>query len=155
MKRGLQVFRWLLVFLLVFSVSGLPTATAKQPEGKGNSSHKGGGKANKHGGKDDGVDIGDIAGGALVSAGISALQAKGIARDLGLVNYGALPPGIQKNLARGKPLPPGIAKKMVPGGMLSRLPVHPGYEWRIAGRDLILVGAATSVIADVLKDVFD
>ena len=24
----------------------------------------------------------------------------------------ALPPGIQKNLARGKPLPPGIAKKL-------------------------------------------
>lgn len=155
MKRGLQVFRWLLVFLLVFSVSGLPTATAKQPEGKGNSSHKGGGKGNKQGGSDGSIEVGDIAAGALVTSGISALQARGIASDLGLINYSALPPGIQKNLARGKPLPPGIAKKMVPGGMLTRLPVHPGYEWRIAGRDLVLVSTATSVIADVLKGVFD
>jgi hypothetical protein len=33
--------------------------------------------------------------------------------DRGYWNPGpALPPGIQKNLARGKPLPPGIAKKL-------------------------------------------
>lgn len=59
------------------------------------------------------------------------------------------------NLARGKPLPPGIAKKMVPGSLLGRLPRHPGYEWRIAGTDLILISVATAVIADILYDVFD
>ena len=32
---------------------------------------------------------------------------------------------------------------MVPGAMLARLPVHPGYEWRVAGSDLILVAIAT------------
>ncbi len=33
----------------------------------------------------------------------------------------ALPPGIQKNLARGKPLPPGIAKRL-DGRLVQQLP---------------------------------
>src|SRR5687767_6483057 len=32
----------------------------------------------------------------------------------------ALPPGIAKNLARGKPLPPGIAKRAVPPALLAQ-----------------------------------
>jgi Ni/Co efflux regulator RcnB len=44
---------------------------------------------------------------------------------------------------------------MVPGPMLARLPVHPGYEWRVAGSDLILVAIATAVVADVLTGVFN
>ena len=66
-----------------------------------------------------------------------------------------LPPGIRKNLARGKPLPPGIAKKMVPGPMLRELPAYSGYEWRVYGSDLVLVALATGVVADVLAGVFD
>lgn len=68
--------------------------------------------------------------------------------------YESLPPGIQKNLARGKPLPPGIAKKVVPGPLLRELPVYPGYEWRVYGTDLILIGIATNVIQQVLAGVF-
>jgi len=67
----------------------------------------------------------------------------------------ALPPGIRKNLARGKPLPPGIAKRNLPTPYLSRLPAYDGYDWTMAGRDLVLVQAATGVVADVLADVFD
>jgi Ni/Co efflux regulator RcnB len=33
--------------------------------------------------------------------------------------------------------------------------VHPGYEWRVAGSDLILVAIATAVVADVLTGVFN
>ena len=158
MRIGTQLFRLLLVALLIFAVSGLPVAEAKQPDNKGNSSHKGGG--NKNNGKgnssvskgnNNDVDLADV----LVTAGITLLDARNIALGQGLTNYSALPPGIQKNLMRGKPLPPGIAKKMVPGGMLSKLPVHPGYEWRVAGRDLILVSIATGMLADVLSGVFD
>lgn len=98
---------------------------------------------------------GDALLGDLVYAGISAALAREYALDYGFGGYSALPPGIRKNLARGKPLPPGIAKKMVPGSMLGRLPRHPGYEWRIAGTDLILVSVATAVVADILYDVFD
>lgn len=90
----------------------------------------------------------------LVYAGITAALAREYALDFGFGGYSSLPPGIRKNLARGKPLPPGIAKKMVPGSLLGRLPRHPGYEWRIAGTDLILISVATAVIADILYDVF-
>jgi hypothetical protein len=44
---------------------------------------------------------------------------------------------------------------MVPGQMLARLPAYPGYEWRVAGSDLVLVAVATAVVADILIDVFD
>ena len=86
--------------------------------------------------------------------GITMAEARRLALDYRYTGYKSLPPGIQKNLARGKPLPPGIAKKMVPSRMLSRLPRHAGYEWRIAGTDLILVAIATNVVADVLSGVF-
>ena len=66
----------------------------------------------------------------------------------------ALPPGIQKNLARGKPLPPGIAKKL-DGRLVGRLPHYDGYEWQQAGTDLILVALATGLIYEVLNGAFD
>lgn len=66
----------------------------------------------------------------------------------------ALPPGIQKKLARGKPLPPGIAKKL-DGRMLGRLPRYDGYEWQQAGTDLILVTLATGIIYEVLQGALD
>ena len=91
----------------------------------------------------------------LARAGISLEAARRLALGGGYIGYKPLPPGIAKNLARGKPLPPGIAKRMVPGGMLPQLPKHPGYEWRVLGSDLVLIDAATSVIADVLQDVFE
>ncbi|MDX9668240.1 anti-virulence regulator CigR family protein [Pseudomonas sp. P5_152] len=66
----------------------------------------------------------------------------------------ALPPGIQKNLARGKPLPPGIAKKL-DGRLVGHLPHYDGYEWQQAGTDLILVALATGLIYEVLTGAFD
>lgn len=66
----------------------------------------------------------------------------------------ALPPGIQKNLARGKPLPPGIAKKL-DGRLLGHLPHYDGYEWLQAGADLILVAVATGIIYEVLNGALD
>ncbi|WP_394061746.1 anti-virulence regulator CigR family protein [Alcaligenes sp. WGS1538] len=98
---------------------------------------------------------GQAATGDLVYAGITAALAREYAVDYGLGGYSALPPGIRMNLARGKPLPPGIAKRAVPGSLLGRLPSYPGYEWRIAGTDLILISLSTALIADVLYDVFD
>ncbi|OVZ60068.1 hypothetical protein CDO44_10360 [Pigmentiphaga sp. NML080357] len=125
-------------------------------KGRGNNDHGGGKQGGKHADKGGGRQggRGDAAGGDLIRAGITIATARGYAADYRAVGYDPLPPGIRKNLARGKPLPPGIAKKMVPSGMLARLPVYPGYEWRIAGTDLILVSLATLVVADVLADVF-
>lgn len=66
----------------------------------------------------------------------------------------SLPPGITKNLARGKPLPPGIAKNF-DGRVASQLPRYDGYEWKQAGTDVILVAIATGIVYEVLRNVLD
>jgi Ni/Co efflux regulator RcnB len=63
-----------------------------------------------------------------------------------------LPPGIRKNLARGKPLPPGIAKKMNPD-FARQLPNYQGYEWRQVGTDAALVNITTGIVRELLRDV--
>ena len=64
----------------------------------------------------------------------------------------ALPPGIQKNLKRGKPMPPGIAKRFPPDALRSSLSIPPQYEVIEVGWDVFLVEVATGVIHDVLMD---
>jgi Ni/Co efflux regulator RcnB len=62
----------------------------------------------------------------------------------------ALPPGIARNLARGKPLPPGIAKRSLPPDLLARLPRYDGYNYYMVGSDVVLVAIATGIILDIL-----
>ena len=66
----------------------------------------------------------------------------------------SLPPGIAKNLRRGKPLPPGIAKQGLPTGLIELLPRAPkGFERiEVAGK-VLLVEIATQIIHDVLEDI--
>lgn len=64
----------------------------------------------------------------------------------------ALPPGIRKNLARGKPLPPGIAKKLDPG-FARQLPNYQGYEWQQVGSDAALINVTTGIVREILSDV--
>lgn len=150
--------------LLALALSGilitsLP-AIAAPPEGKGkgnpnkehkqDQSHKRDHKTGAKSGNKQDRNTAD----ALISAAIGFDAARRLAVSNSFTGYGALPPGIRKNLARGKPLPPGIAKKMVPGPMLSQLPRYDGYEWRVYGSDLVLVATATAIIADVFFDVF-
>jgi len=66
----------------------------------------------------------------------------------------SLPPGIRKNLARGKPLPPGIAKRF-DNRLLGQLPHYEGYEWRQVGTDVVLVTLATGLIYEILQNVLD
>lgn len=91
----------------------------------------------------------------LIRVSIGSGEVRQIARELQLGGYSSLPPGIRKNLARGKPLPPGIAKRLAPDPLRARLPVYEGYEWRVAGTDLLLVAVATAVIAEVFSGVFE
>ena len=65
----------------------------------------------------------------------------------------ALPPGIRRRLARGKPLPPGIAKKFVPTELRSRVKLPAGFEIVEVGLDVFLVEVATNIVHDVLMDV--
>ena len=67
---------------------------------------------------------------------------------------GGLPPGIARNLERGKPLPPGIAKQYLPNDVIVVLPrLEGGLEYVVAAGKLLLVEAATQVVRDVLIDV--
>ena len=74
-------------------------------------------------------------------------------RDL-LAPVSSLPPGIQKNLARGKPLPPGIAKNF-DSRLNARLPHYDGYEWKQIGTDVVLVAVATGIVYEILRNVLD
>jgi Ni/Co efflux regulator RcnB len=134
----------LVLMLAALLIAALP-ASAAPPEGKGKGNPHKVQKQNKEARKDHGPGVkhdryreGDTAE-ALISAVIGFDAARRLALDNRYTGYSALPPGIRKNLARGKPIPPGIA----------------GYEWAVYGSDLVLVATATAVIADVLFDVFD
>ncbi|CAI0724368.1 anti-virulence regulator CigR family protein [Serratia proteamaculans] len=147
-----------LALIVSLGLSSAPALADKGGNGNGNSGNHGNsgnngnhGNNGKHGNKAKGND-GDQ---GLVSVSISRDRARSLARNYGLTGYGSLPPGIAKNLARGKPLPPGIAKKMVPSSMLRDLPYYPGYEWRIAGDDLVLVALSTALVASVINGVFN
>lgn len=87
--------------------------------------------------------------------GISVAEARRLAVANGLTGYKPLPPGIAKNLARGKPLPPGIARTRMPADMMNALPQIEGHEWRISGRDLVLIAIGTLVVVEILENVFE
>jgi hypothetical protein len=86
---------------------------------------------------------------------VSMQHARQWAHDSGLSGYKALPPGMAKRLARGKPLPAGIDRRPVPPEMLRHLPAEPGREWRIVGDNLVQVVVSTSVVTAVLQGVFN
>ncbi|MHC4393710.1 MAG: anti-virulence regulator CigR family protein [Planctomycetota bacterium] len=92
---------------------------------------------------------------AVASAGVTAAVARRFARDKKVKKNKDVPPDVRKNLKEGKPLPKGLEAREVPAALRNELTVHEGYEWRIAGSDLILVSKDDQVVADVLEDVFE
>lgn len=151
MYKSIRISHFFL--MLIFLVPLLHhVAMADPPPGRGNPNNHGHNKGGWNYGapQNDSVYVENN----FIAAGITVLAARDLAINTGLSGYKPLPPGVAKNLARGKPLPPGIAKQYVPASMLGRLPQHPGYEWRVVGTDLVLVGIQTAIVADVLADVF-
>ena len=65
-----------------------------------------------------------------------------------------LPPGIAKNVARGKPLPPGIAKKALPADLVRTLGSRRGVDitFSIVGDRVVAVRAGN--VIDLLDAVF-
>lgn len=61
------------------------------------------------------------------------------------------PPGI--HLVRGRPLPHGYYGERLDNRALSRLPYYPGYEWRRAGGDIVLIAVGSGVVYEVLDGV--
>jgi hypothetical protein len=66
----------------------------------------------------------------------------------------ALPPGIVRKLARGKPLPPGIAKRSLPRDLVATLPTRDGFEITIFGDRIVLL-EASGLVVDILQEIFD
>lgn len=142
-----------LALIASLGLSSAPALADKGGNGNGNGNgHGNNGNHDNKGNKDKGDYRNDD---NLVSVSLARDRARSLAHNYGLTGYSSLPPGIAKNLARGKPLPPGIAKKVVPYSMLRELPQYPGYEWRIAGDDLVLVALSTAIVAFVINGVFD
>lgn len=142
---------------LLLTPLALP-ALANPPEGRGHG--KGRNKHEERNDRDERADGTSVSvrgdAGGLVSVNISVGDARLWVREAGVrERYADLPPGIRKNLARGKPLPPGIAKRLPPPALQQRLPHYPGYEWQVCGKDLVLVAVTTLVVAAVLNSVFD
>jgi len=91
---------------------------------------------------------------ALVRGYVTSNSYSGNGRGRGRGHHGDLPPGIERNLQRGKPLPPGIAKAYLPRRVVAELPRLPsGLDYVIVAGKLLLVEAATAAIHDVLLDV--
>lgn len=99
---------------------------------------------------------------AAVSVSLSAAQVAMIhahygdsraSNGRGRGRNGGPPPGIARNLARGKPMPPGIAKQYLPSDLLARLPSAPsGVEYLIVAGKLVLLDIATQVVREVLLE---
>lgn len=87
------------------------------------------------------ISVGDI---AIIRDFYASQPARGVE---------TLPPGIRRNLARGKPLPPGIAKRSPPQGLQSRIAIPESFEIVEVGLDVFLVEVATGLIHDALMDV--
>ena len=64
-----------------------------------------------------------------------------------------LPPGIAKNLARGKRVPPGLMRSRLPDDLVVILPRRDRHEWYIAN-DVILLVDVTGVVRDIVRNVF-
>ncbi|MCS3841396.1 Ni/Co efflux regulator RcnB [Pseudomonas sp. JAI111] len=61
------------------------------------------------------------------------------------------PPGI--HLVRGRPLPHGYYGERLDNRALGRLPYYPGYEWRRAGGDIVLIAVGTGIVYEILEGV--
>jgi len=141
------------LFACLTLAMGSVSAFADPGNGKGKNNGNGHGGEHAQGGKNKGGGVNEGHGGGPSVDRNSIYGLLGGHRDYWSPGP-ALPPGIQKNLARGKPLPPGIAKKL-DGRLLGQLPRYEGYEWQQVGTDLILVAIATGIIYEVLNGAFD
>lgn len=89
------------------------------------------------------------------SSGLTHDQAWKMAREHKLTGYKALPEKDRRELVMGRALPSRLGPRPVPEPMRKRLPAHSGYEWRIVGRDLVLVAAGTLIVHEIIQNVFN
>ena len=124
----------------LISAALVPALVAAQGKGKGGG--KGHGKGSGQGNRSFAEgDVKIILGYAGEHPGLVSAEAR------------RLPPGLAKNLQRGKALPPGWQKKLVvfPVPLEQRLPPLPiGYRRVIVDRWALVIADATNVVLDVI-----
>ena len=138
----ISVKRWV-VPALVLSIGLLASDVAAQGKSKGKAQDKGGPSA---------------------GAPATVVSASVVFRDTDRATFHdyfaahkitaqALPPGIAKNVARGKPLPPGIAKRAVPADLVALGPrVDKDVSFSIVGE--VVVATRGGLVIDILGGVF-
>ena len=131
-----------LTFLAVVLVGGIGDAAQGNSQGRGRSGGNSGGNT----GTDVNVAV------SIFTSGDRAtfreyFRTHRIAAE-------SLPPGIAKNVARGKPLPPGIAKRALPNDLVRALGPRAaaGITFSIVGDRVVAVRGGN--VIDVLLDVF-
>jgi Ni/Co efflux regulator RcnB len=135
---------------MVLAFLSFSQVMAKNPNNQGN--NNGQGNSQNNGKNQNSYSKNNGKPNEMYYAGISKQDAKRYAKQYKFYGYKPLPPGIRKNMARGKPIPPGLAYNRLPANYLATLPHYNGYEWRGYGSDLVLVATSTAIIADILID---
>lgn len=125
--------KFLVLFVGIVLSASFPAIAGN---GHGNTGSHGQGKNHENGHDNDGYDWNNF-------------------RSQVCSGYKPLPPGIKKNLAKGKPLPPGIAKRNVPASILSTLPRHSGQEWNLIGSDFVSVVIKSGIVGDIVHNTCD
>ncbi|MCK9508981.1 MAG: hypothetical protein M0Q54_11140 [Pigmentiphaga sp.] len=87
-------------------------------------------------------------------AGISFEAARALAEASGATGQAAVPAHQRRRIVRGRPLPTDVQFQRPPAEMLLKLPVHRGFEWRVVGWDLVLIKQISTVVNDIVFDVF-
>ena len=66
----------------------------------------------------------------------------------------SLPPGIKKNLARGKGLPPGIAKKvLLPATVVNHVSLPANTNIIVVGSNVIVFDPIKNIILDIISNI--
>jgi hypothetical protein len=66
----------------------------------------------------------------------------------------SLPPGIQKNLARGKGLPPGIAKKvLLPTTVVNYVNLPANTNIVVVGSNVVVIDPIKNIILDIISNI--
>lgn len=89
------------------------------------------------------------------NSGIDRNRVHDMARSHNMTGYNPLPDSVRRNMHVGHPLPPKANPQPVPDYMRKRLPHHPDYEWRITGRDLVLVAVGSLIVYEIFDNVFN
>jgi hypothetical protein len=152
--------------LLLALASCLPAAAASaQPEGRGGGppNQRGGGPPDDRGRGGDGRGNGRGGDDRRESRGAASGAAFSDGERSVIVDFfrsnptqaERLPPGIARNLERGKPLPPGIARRSLPSGLEGRLPTRDGgrYARILVGSDVVLIEVGSDLVLDILRGV--